>query len=112
QSAALPTELPGRDTETTQQGRCWQPQGVHIGDDGHRCYLRDMRTARAKVVNGKIVTRAKFPNGTKLVLVVDAPQPEVELEDDDGKAFDEAMGSVRRGEGIPLEAFRAILQRL
>jgi len=30
-----------------------------------------MRTARARVVNGKIVTRAKFPEGTKLVLVVD-----------------------------------------
>jgi hypothetical protein len=71
-----------------------------------------MRTARAKVVNGKIVTRAKFPDGTKLVLVVDEPQPEVELEDDDEKAFDEAMASVRRGEAIPLETFRAILQRL
>jgi hypothetical protein len=71
-----------------------------------------MRTARAKVVNGKIVTRAKFPNGTKLFLVVDEPQPEVELKDDDEKAFDEAMAPVRRGEAIPLETFRAILQRL
>jgi hypothetical protein len=67
-----------------------------------------VRTARAKVVNGKIVTRAKFPSGTKLFLVVDEPQPE----DDDEKAFDEAMASVRRGEAIPLETFRAILQRL
>lgn len=71
-----------------------------------------MRSARAKVVNGKIVTRAKFPDGTKLFLVVDEPQPEVELDDDDEKAFDEAMASVRRGEAIPLETFRTILQRL
>lgn len=71
-----------------------------------------MRTTRAKVVNGKIVTRAKFPDGTKLFLVVDEPQPEVELEDDDEKAFDEAMAAVRRGETIPLETFQAILQRL
>jgi hypothetical protein len=28
------------------------------------------------------------------------------------EAFDEAMASVRRGEAIPLETFRAILQRL
>lgn len=71
-----------------------------------------MRTNRAKVVNGKIVTRAKFPDGTKLFLVVDEPQPEIELEADDEKAFDEAMVAVRRGEAIPLETFRAILQRL
>ena len=63
-------------------------------------------------MNGKIVTRAKFPNGTKLFLMVDEPQPEVELEDDDEKGFDEAMASVRRGEVIPLETFRAIVQRL
>jgi len=71
-----------------------------------------MRTARAKVVKGKIVTRAKFPEGTKLFLVVDKPQPEIELDDDDEKAFDEAMVAVRRGKTIPLETFRAILHRL
>jgi hypothetical protein len=71
-----------------------------------------MRTARAKVVKGKIVTRAKFPDGTKQFLVVDTPQPEIELEDDDEKAFDEDMVAVRRGKTIPLETFRAILQRL
>jgi hypothetical protein len=72
----------------------------------------NMRTARAKVVKGKIVTRAKFPDGTKLFLVVDKAQPEIELEDDDEKAFDDAMVAVRGGKTIPLETFRAILQRL
>jgi len=71
-----------------------------------------MRTARAKVVKGKIVTRAKFPDGTKLFLVVDQPQPEIELDDDDEKAFDDAMVAVRRGKTIPLETFRSILHRL
>lgn len=71
-----------------------------------------MRSARAKVVKGKIVTRAKFPEGTKLFLVVDTPQPKIELQDDDERAFDEAMVAVRRGNTIPLETFRAILQRL
>jgi hypothetical protein len=74
--------------------------------------VREMRTARAKVVKGKIVTRAQFPEGTKLFLVVDKPQPEIELDEDDEKAFDEAMVAVRRGKTIPLETFRAILQRL
>jgi hypothetical protein len=71
-----------------------------------------MRTARAKVVNGKIVTRAKFPEGTKLFLMVDQPQPAIELDEDDENAFDEAMAEVRQGKGIPLETFRAILHRL
>jgi hypothetical protein len=77
-----------------------------------RYRFSNMRTARAKVVKGKIVTKAKFPDGTKLFLVVDTPQPEIELEDDDEKAFDEAMVAVRRGKTIPLETFREILQRL
>lgn len=71
-----------------------------------------MRTARAKVVNGKIVTRAKFPDGTKLFLMVDQPQPPIELDEGDEKAFDEAVAEVRQGKGIPLETFRAILHRL
>lgn len=70
-----------------------------------------MRIARAKVVNGKIVTRARFPSGTKLILVVNEPQPEFDLEGDE-RAFDEAMASVPRGEVIPLETFRTILKRL
>ena len=48
----------------------------------------------------------------KLFLVVDKPQPEIEPDEDDEKAFDEAMVAVRRGKTIPLETFRAILQRL
>ncbi|MCC6993852.1 MAG: hypothetical protein IT370_04410 [Deltaproteobacteria bacterium] len=71
-----------------------------------------MRTARAKVVRGKIVTRARFPEGTTLVLMVDEAQPQIALDDDDEKAFDDAVIAVRRGKAIPLEAFRAILQRL
>ena len=71
-----------------------------------------MRTARAKVVNGKIVTRAKFPKGTKLLLVVDEPQPEIELDDEDQKALDEAIAATREGKLIPLETVRALLRTL
>lgn len=71
-----------------------------------------MRSARAKVVNGKIVTRAKFPDGTKLVLVVDEPQPEIELNDDDRQALDDAIAAARAGKTIPLATFRSILRTL
>lgn len=71
-----------------------------------------MRSARAKVVKGKIVTRARFPEGTKLYLVVDEPVPPVELDAEDEAAIDLALASVRAGKGISLKRFRAILQRL
>ena len=71
-----------------------------------------MPPARAKVVNGKIVTRSKFPEGTKLYLVVDEPQPPIELDAEDERALDQATASVRAGKGIPLAKFRAMLQRL
>jgi hypothetical protein len=69
-----------------------------------------MRTARAKVVKGKIVTRAKFPEGTKLLLLVDEPQPAVELDDDDLEALDAAITAAREGTLIPWETLRASLR--
>jgi hypothetical protein len=69
------------------------------------------RIASAKVVNGKIVTRAKFPEGTKLILQVDEPVA-IELDEEDEAAIERALSSVRAGKGISLDKFRAILQRL
>jgi hypothetical protein len=66
-----------------------------------------MRSARAKVVKGKIVTRAKFADGTKLILLVDEPQPEIELDEDDLKALDEAIAATREGKLISWEILRA-----
>lgn len=73
-----------------------------------------MRTARAKVVNGKIVTRAKFPEGTKLVLVVDEPRPPPPLVvgAEDEQAFEEAAAAIRDGKTIPIDAVREILRVL
>lgn len=63
-------------------------------------------------MQGKIVTRAKFPEGTKLYLVVDEPAPPVELDAEDELAIDRALASVRAGKGISLKQFRAILRRV
>jgi hypothetical protein len=70
------------------------------------------RIATGKVVDGKIVTRTKFPEGTKLVLQVEEPAPVVELDAEDERAIDRALASVRAGKGMSLDKFRAILQRL
>lgn len=71
-----------------------------------------MRTARAKVVNGKIVTKAKYPDGTKLLLVPDEPQTAIELDEEDREALDEAIEASRGGKLIPLETVRALLRTL
>jgi len=68
-----------------------------------------MRTARAKVVNGKVVTRAKFPEGTKLLLVVDEPQPELELDEEDVTAIRNARASIRAGRKIPMDRLMKLL---
>lgn len=70
------------------------------------------RTANARVVGGKIVTRAKFPEGTKLILQVDEPAPPVDLTEEDERAIEQALASVRAGKGISVDKFRAILRRL
>lgn len=68
-----------------------------------------MRTARAKVVKGRVVTRAKFPEGTKLLLVVDEPQPEVELDDEDVAAIRRARESIRAGRTISMDRLMKLL---
>jgi hypothetical protein len=109
----------------------WQPRGSRIHKRGQdrssdlrvrieRCYAGVMtrravsspRIATGKVVNGRVVTRAKFPEGTKLILEVDEAPAIVQLDAEDEKAIDRALTSVREGKGISLDKFRAILQRL
>ena len=68
-----------------------------------------MRTARAKVVNGKVVTKAKFPEGTKLLLVIDEPQPEIELDEEDVAAIRRARASIRAGRKIPMDRLMKLL---
>ncbi|MGE0404024.1 MAG: hypothetical protein AB7T06_45375 [Kofleriaceae bacterium] len=68
-----------------------------------------MRIARAKVVKGRIVTRAKFPEGTRLLLVVDEPQPEVELDEQDVEAIRRARASIRAGRKVPMDLLFKLL---
>ncbi len=71
-----------------------------------------MRSARARVVKGKIVTRARFAEGTRLVLVVDEPQPEIEVDDQDVIAIRRARASIRAGKTVSMNKLMAILDRL
>jgi hypothetical protein len=81
---------------------------LHPGEGHDLLRYQDLRCYAPPV----IVTRTKFPDGTKLVLQVEEPAPVVELEEEDERAIDRALASVRAGKGISLDKFRAILQRL
>ena len=59
---------------------------------------------------GRSLTRAKFPEGTKLILQVDRPVPPIELTAEDERAIDQALASVRAGKGVALDTFRELLQ--
>ena len=73
--------------------------------------LFDMKSARAKVVKGTIVTRAKFPEGARLTILMDDDGPPVDLSPDDEAAMIKGLASIKAGKGISLEAFRARRRR-
>jgi len=71
-----------------------------------------MKAARAKVVKGKIVTRAKFPEGAELTVVMRDNSPPIDLTADEEEAMLRGIASIKAGRGIPLDELRAILRRL
>jgi hypothetical protein len=71
-----------------------------------------MKAARAKVVKGRIVTRAKFPEGANLTIVMREERPRVDLTPEEEEAILRGIASIKAGKGIPLAEFRDILHRL
>lgn len=74
--------------------------------------LSAMKAARAKVVNGRIVTRAKFPEGAELTVVMREPAQPIDLTPDEEEAMLRGIASIKAGKGVPLGELRAILRRL
>ena len=70
--------------------------------------------ATGKVVNGKIVTRAKFPEGTKVRIEEQVPDEDLDLEldEEDIAAIDRALESIRQGKGIPLHVSLERMRRM
>jgi hypothetical protein len=71
-----------------------------------------MKAARARVVKGKIVTRAKFPEGAQLTVVMRDEAPPVEFTTDEEEAMLKGIASIKAGKGVPLAEVRALLRRL
>ena len=75
---------------------------------------RAPKIATGKVVNGRITTRAKFPEGTKVLIEEQVPREDLDLElgEKDIAAIDRALESIRQGRGIPLHVFLERMRRM
>ena len=73
--------------------------------------LKLVKAARARIVKGKIVMRAKFPEGARLTILMDDDRPPLVLAPEDEVAMLRGLESIQAGMGVPLEAFRAMLRR-
>jgi hypothetical protein len=70
-----------------------------------------MRTIAGKVVKGKVVTRAKLPEGAKLTVFVHEADEEIELDADDEAAIGVAMKEIRADRYMTGAELRAFLRR-
>jgi hypothetical protein len=58
------------------------------------------------------VTRAKFPEGAQLTVVMRDEAPPVEFTTDEEEAMLKGIASIKAGKGVPLAEVRALLRRL
>jgi hypothetical protein len=75
------------------------------------CYRVAMRLASARVVKGSIVTRARFPEGTRLTLVPHDDGPPVSLDPDEEAGVLKGITEIAAGRGIPVHTVRRKLRR-
>jgi hypothetical protein len=70
-----------------------------------------MRAVAAKVVRGKVVTRAKLPEGARLTVFVHEAGPVVDLDDVDERAIASDAAAIRAGKYRTGDELRAFLRR-
>jgi hypothetical protein len=70
-----------------------------------------MRRVTAKVIKGKVVTRAKLPEGARLTVFVHETDGDVELDADDEVAIGVAMAEIRAGKYVTGAELRVFLRR-
>ena len=74
------------------------------------CYRAAMRLASARVVKGSIVTRARFPEGTRLTLVPHDDESPVGLDPDEEAGVLKGITEIAASRGIPVRTVRRKLR--
>ena len=75
------------------------------------CYRVAMRLASGRVVKGSIVTRARFPEGTRLTLVPHDEGLPVSLDPDEEAGVLKGIAEIAAGRGVPGHTVRRKLRR-
>lgn len=70
-----------------------------------------MRTVRAKVLKGKVVTRARLPEGAKRTVFVHESDAATGLDAADEAAIAEGAAEVRAGRYVSVAELRTFLRR-
>jgi hypothetical protein len=70
-----------------------------------------MRSLSAKIVDGKIVTRARLPEGGKVTIFVHEPEDEYELGQEEVEGISRGIEDHRAGRVVPADTLLAFLRR-
>ena len=70
-----------------------------------------MHSVSAKVVQGKVVTRAKLPEGARLTVVVHDAAGDLDLHESDVAPIERADADIRGGEYVTAATARSFLRR-
>ena len=70
-----------------------------------------MRAVNATVVNGKVVTRAKLPEGARLTVVVHEADEPIELDAEDEADISRGIAEIKSGKYVGADRARAFLRR-
>jgi hypothetical protein len=65
----------------------------------------------AKVLKGKVVTKARLPEGARLTLFVHEPDAAIELDHEDVSAITTAIMDIRAGRSASASDLRKFLRR-
>jgi hypothetical protein len=70
-----------------------------------------MRSLSAKIVDGKIVTRARLPEGGKVTIFVHDPEDEYELGQEEAEGISRGIEDHRAGRVVSADTLLAFLRR-
>lgn len=76
-----------------------------------RCYIRLMKIATGRIVRGEVVTRARFPEGARVRIVMEDDRPPVDLDPDEEAGMLKGIQEFEQGKGLPASRLRAKLRR-
>ena len=73
--------------------------------------LQAMPVVRGRVVNGKVVTRARLREGSRVGVLVEDNSPPIDLDPDEEAGVLKGLQEIKEGKGLPISRLRAKLRR-